>query len=100
MTMKFWVSLALLAGIGCSSAVRPQAPQPGRSFEAREMVDRLRVETSWQPPLTGGQCVTCWYELPYGSYVAQGWTCRVPCGWGRAVRWSRCCRPLPAIPEW
>jgi hypothetical protein len=100
MTMKFWGSLALLAAVGCSAAPRPQAPPPDRSPEARQIVDRLRVETAWLPPLTGGQCVSSWYELPYGSYVAQGWYYRLPCGWERPFRWSRSCRPLPVCPEW
>jgi len=67
------------------------------------MVDRLRVQATWQPPITGGQCVTCWIEMPQGSYIAQGWSCRRACGsygWDRSVRWSRSCRPMPVCPEW
>lgn len=104
MTMKFWGPLLLLAAVGCASAPRPPAPAaPAPSGGARQIVDRLRVDPTWQPPVTGGECVSCWYELPQGSYIAQGWYYRrgcSPCGWDRPIRWSRGCRPMPACQEW
>ena len=101
MTMKFLGSLALLLLAAC--APRPIADEPGcvdrqpRADESRAFVDRLRVDTSWHPPSTGGQVLTCSYELPEGAYVAQGWPCWAyrSCEWGRSVRWSRSCRPIP-----
>lgn len=101
MTMKFWAAILLLAAAGCSTAPRAAAPAPvERSEEARRMVESLRVETSWRPPATGGDCVACWYSLPDGSYIAQGWPCWRSCGWSRPVRWSRACRPIAHCPEW
>ena len=83
--MKFWGALVLVAAAGCASVERSlPGPAAGAIPEGREYVDRLRVDTGWRPAPTGGQRVTCWVELPHGSYIAQGW------GWADA-----CCTERP-----
>jgi hypothetical protein len=96
MTMKFSVSLALIALAGCAVAERPVPAAAGPTDESRAFVDRLRVDTSWHPPSSGGQVLSCSYELPEGAYTAQGWPCYYysrSCEWERPVRWTRSCRP-------
>lgn len=95
--MKFWGAMILLLSAGCASA-RPVAVAraPEEVPEGREYVDRLRVDTSWRPVSMGGECVSCWYELPQGSYVAQGWPWYAYCRESRPYySWRTHARPRP-----
>ncbi len=113
--MKVWGALALLLAAGgptlltAGCAASPRAAVPAGETPrsgGRDYADRLRVETAYRPAPTGGECVTCWYELPRGSYIAQGWMwnacCSVypSCGHGGSVTWRRgrdsYCEPRPA----
>jgi hypothetical protein len=92
--MKYLGAIGLLLAAGCASVEQaPAAPASETGTKGREFVDRLRVDTSWHPAPTGGECVTCWYELPSGAYIAQGWWWN-SCGWGA---WSPAfgCAPAP-----
>jgi hypothetical protein len=100
--MKLWSALAaaLLAGCAASPAA-PRSPEPSAP-QGRDYADRLRVDTDYRPAPTGGECVTCWYELPRGAYIAQGWACcsvYPACGHGGGLFWSRrrdsSCEPWP-----
>jgi hypothetical protein len=94
--MRAW-ALGLLGGVafaglmGC--AARPPRPGPAErqemSAETRAFVDRLRADDAYRPAPTGGQCVSCWVELPRGAYVAQGW-------WGWPLFGGCCCPAYPS----
>ena len=104
--MKFWASLTLIILAGCASADRSRpalAADPVVSPDSRAFVDRLRVDTSWHPPSTGGQVLSLSYELPEGAYIAQGWLWDYSyrsCEWERPYRWARSCSPLPPCHPW
>lgn len=94
--MKFWGAMVLLCAAGCASIDRPASvPAPAGVSEGREYVDRLRVDTVWRPPPTGGECVSCWYEMPPNSYIAQGWPWYGYCHDSQPLYWRAACQPRP-----
>jgi len=87
--MKIWAASALLLAVGCASTPVPAAAPPASTSDGREFVDRLRVESAWHPAPTGGDCISVGFELPPGSYVAQGWGAYDFCYRDRPIHWSR-----------
>ncbi len=62
------------AFLAACAAAPPPALLLAQPMDGQRDVERLFVDGPYRPPIVhDGGCFSCFYELPKGAYIAQGW---------------------------